>query len=83
MGERLYTKSDLTFAKEDSYQAGYYMGKQNTPWEEAFNRMESKEKEIILKIADQLGKKHYFNAINEVGKLLIECIEGLQELINK
>lgn len=52
----------------------------NTPWEDAFNRMRPEERRIVLKIADQLGKKQYYNALCWVGDLTTEYVRGLKEL---
>ena len=51
-------------------------------WEPAFDRMPAEERRLVLHIADQLGKRQYFNALQTIGALVTECTKNLQRLIN-
>jgi len=56
---------------------------EDQPWKSEFNRMPNEERRIIIHIADQLGKRQYFNAIRKIGELIQVCVRNQQKLIRE
>lgn len=52
-------------------------------WEPAFDRMPEQERFLILRIADQLGKRQYFNALSLIGDLTKECVKNMGALADE
>jgi len=73
----------ITPPKAKEQRMSDYEYSEDQPWEPEFNRMPSDERQIIIHIADQLGKRQYFNAIRKIGELIQVCVRNQQKLIRE